>query len=69
VKQGIPAIAFSGVTGTQTAWNAPVENYVKVYADLSTTVTQALTSGSKPYLPANVWYAMMPYLHGRSEPS
>jgi 5'/3'-nucleotidase SurE len=30
VKEGIPAIAFSGRTGKQTAWNAGVENYATV---------------------------------------
>lgn len=55
VKEGIPAIAFSGATGDQTAWNAPVEDYMRIYADLSTTVTQALVSSGKPYLPSNIW--------------
>jgi 5'/3'-nucleotidase SurE len=31
VKEGIPAIAFSGRTGKQTAWNAGVENYATVW--------------------------------------
>lgn len=52
---GIPAIAFSGSTGSQTAWNAAVENYMKVYADLSTTVIQALSNSGTPYLPDNIW--------------
>lgn len=30
VKKGIPAIAFSGSTGSQTAWNAGVEKYETV---------------------------------------
>ena len=55
VKLGIPAIAFSGRTGKQTAWNAPVETYMRVYADLSNTVSQALTNSGKPYLPSNIW--------------
>jgi 5'/3'-nucleotidase SurE len=55
VKEGIPGIAFSGSTGSQTAWNAPVQTYEQVYADLSTTVTQALVSSGKPYLPSNAW--------------
>ena len=55
MKLGIPAIAFSGRTGKQTAWNAPVETYMGVYADLSTTVTQALTNSGKPYLPSDIW--------------
>lgn len=54
-KEGIPGLAFSGTTGSQTAWNAPVELYETVYADLSTTVTQAVTNSGKPYLPSNTW--------------
>lgn len=30
VKEGIPAIAFSGRTGSQTAWNANWSNYEAV---------------------------------------
>ena len=55
VKEGIPAIAFSGSTGDQIAWNAPVPNYAKVYADLSTNITETLLASGTPYLPANVW--------------
>ncbi|KAK4497681.1 hypothetical protein PRZ48_010334 [Zasmidium cellare] len=55
VKEGIPAIAFSGSSGHQTAWNAPVEPYMTIYADLSTNVTQTLTSSGKPYLPKDVF--------------
>jgi 5'/3'-nucleotidase SurE len=58
VRLGVPAIAFSGSTGTQTAWNASVEGYVQTYATLATTVTRYLTAGEKPYLPANVWYVL-----------
>ena len=54
-SMGIPAIAFSGSTGSQTAWNAAVETYMKVYSDLSTNVTQVLTDSGKPYLPDNIW--------------
>lgn len=55
VKEGIPGIAFSGKTGSQTAWNAPISGYEIVYANLSTIVTQALTSSEKPYLASNIW--------------
>ena len=55
VKEGIPGIAFSGTTGSPTAWNATTEKYSAIYADLSTTVTQALVSSGKPYLPPSVW--------------
>ena len=54
-KEGVPAIAFSGTTGTQTAWNTPVQTYQTVYADLSTNITQTLVASGKPYLPANIW--------------
>ena len=54
-KEGIPGIAFSGTTGTQTAWNATPETYEQVYADLSTNVTQTLLASGTPYLPKNVW--------------
>ena len=55
VKQGIPGIAFSGDSGDQTAWNAPLENYMTVYAELSTKLTSALVDSGKPYLPEDVW--------------
>lgn len=55
VKEGVPAIAFSGTTGSQTAWNATRESYMTIYADLSTNVTQALTKSGKPYLPEDVF--------------
>jgi len=55
VKEGIPGIAFSGTTGSQTAWNTAVQTYESVYADLSTTVTQALVNSGKPYLASNIW--------------
>lgn len=55
-KLGVPAIAFSGATGSQTAWNSAIEPYVQIYADLSTTVTHALVSGGHPYLPDGIWY-------------
>ncbi|KAL9594182.1 MAG: hypothetical protein Q9219_007180, partial [cf. Caloplaca sp. 3 TL-2023] len=54
-KESIPAIAFSGTTGSQTAWTAPVETYVNIYADLSTNVTQTLIASGKPFLPSNIW--------------
>lgn len=55
VKEGIPAIAFSGSSGSQTAWNEPVKHYVNVYADLATNITQTVAHSGKPYLPKNVW--------------
>ncbi|KAL8690578.1 MAG: hypothetical protein Q9218_004012 [Villophora microphyllina] len=55
-KEGIPAIAFSGSTGSQIAYTtSPVPSYVTTYAALSTNVTQTLLASSKPYLPSNIW--------------
>ncbi|OJK01335.1 hypothetical protein ASPACDRAFT_41596 [Aspergillus aculeatus ATCC 16872] len=54
---GIPAIAFSGATGEQTAWNvSAVPLYSQVYAELATKLTdQLIAGGDAPYLPDNVW--------------
>ena len=54
-KEGVPAIAFSGTTGEKVAWNTPVQDYQTVYADLSTTITQALVNSGSPYLPNDIW--------------
>lgn len=54
-KEGIPAIAFSGVSGTQTPYTAVSEPYVGIYADLATNLTQTLVASGKPYLPSNIW--------------
>ncbi|KAL9085038.1 MAG: hypothetical protein Q9165_007779 [Trypethelium subeluteriae] len=55
-KEGIPGLAFSGTTGSQTAWDVnPVPAYSTIYADLSTNVTNTLVASGKPYLPANIW--------------
>jgi len=55
VKEGIPGIAFSGTTGSQTAWNAAVSNYEIVYAQLATKITQTVTASGKPYLASNIY--------------
>ncbi|RAK96054.1 5'/3'-nucleotidase SurE [Aspergillus ibericus CBS 121593] len=54
-KQGIPAIAFSGSTGSQTAWNVSVPTYSTVYAELSTKLADALVASGTPYLPDDIW--------------
>ena len=54
-KEGIPAIAFSGSTGSQVAWTTATQTYQTVYANLSTNVTQTIIASGKPYLPANIW--------------
>jgi hypothetical protein len=53
---GILAIAFSGASGSPTAWNARTPAYSTVYAQLATQFTSALlTSGPKPYLASNIY--------------
>lgn len=53
---GIPAIAFSGATGSQTAWNASASypHYSQVYADLALNLTNHLIASGTPYLPKDV---------------
>jgi broad specificity polyphosphatase/5'/3'-nucleotidase SurE len=53
---GIPAVAFSGATGSQTAWNASATypDYSQVYADLALNLTDHLVASGAPYLPNNV---------------
>ncbi|CAI7616857.1 unnamed protein product [Penicillium glandicola] len=52
---GIPAIAFSGATGSQTSWNTSRPHYSDVYADLATNLTNQVVAAGKPYLPDDVW--------------
>ncbi|OJJ42823.1 hypothetical protein ASPZODRAFT_76159 [Penicilliopsis zonata CBS 506.65] len=53
---GIPAIAFSGDTGSQTAWDvSPVPLYSQVYAELATNLTDHLVASGTPYLPDDIW--------------
>jgi broad specificity polyphosphatase/5'/3'-nucleotidase SurE len=52
---GIPAIAFSGDSGSKTAWNETTPEYALVYAALSTTITQTLLASGAPFLPTGVW--------------
>lgn len=53
--EGIPAIAFSGTSGSQVSFNTATTTYQTVYADLSTNVTQTLLASGKPYLPDGIW--------------
>lgn len=56
VKAGVPAIAFSGATGTATGFDvSPVPSYAQVYADLAANVTNTLLASGTPYLPPTVW--------------
>ncbi|KAL2012477.1 hypothetical protein VTN00DRAFT_2 [Thermoascus crustaceus] len=53
---GIPAIAFSGSSGSQTAWNTPsVPLYSQIYAELSRNLTDSLIASGTPYLPNDIW--------------
>ncbi|KAF5235127.1 hypothetical protein FAUST_7252 [Fusarium austroamericanum] len=53
---GIPAIAFSGASGGNTAFNAkPVPERSLVYAELATTFVKKITDSGKPYLPKDVY--------------
>ena len=55
-SQGIPAIAFSGASGDQIAWDtSPLPLYVSIYADLAFNVTSTLLASGTPYLPKNTW--------------
>ncbi|PYH97153.1 acid phosphatase precursor [Aspergillus ellipticus CBS 707.79] len=54
-EAGIPAIAFSGSTGSQTAWDVTTPTYSTVYADLATKVTDELIAAGTPYLPDEIW--------------
>lgn len=55
IKEGVPAIAFSGTTGTQISYTDKTPLYAQIYADLSTNITMALIDSGKPYLPNDVW--------------
>jgi Survival protein SurE len=52
----IPGIAFSGSTGSQTAWTvSPVPDYVPLYANLAANLTTTLLESGTPYLPSGIW--------------
>ncbi|KAL8850931.1 MAG: hypothetical protein Q9221_004131 [Calogaya cf. arnoldii] len=56
VKLGIPALAFSGTSGSQISYTtSPIPIYVNTYASLSTNITQKLIASGKPFLPSNIW--------------
>lgn len=55
-EKKIPAIAFSGASGGNLAWDtSPVPLRSSLYADLATRLVNVLTAGGKPYLPEDVW--------------
>lgn len=53
--EGIPAIAFSGTSGSQVSYTTATQTYQTVYAQLSTNVTTTLVDSGKPYLPSGIW--------------
>ncbi|KAL2275549.1 hypothetical protein FJTKL_01939 [Diaporthe vaccinii] len=53
--EGIPAIAFSGTSGSQVSYTTATQTYQTVYAQLSTNVTTTLVGSGKPYLPDGIW--------------
>lgn len=54
-KNGIPAIAFSGASGSPTSWDSERPHYSDVYADLATNLTNQVIAAGKPYLPEDIW--------------
>lgn len=55
-NNNIPAIAFSGTTGSQTAWTSlPAPDYARLYAALSVNVTRTLLATAAPYLPPQTY--------------
>lgn len=55
VRQGIPAIAFSGRSGTPISYEADTPLYAQIYADLATNLTTHILESGAPYLPDGVW--------------
>ncbi|KAL2195321.1 survival protein sure-likephosphatase/nucleotidase-like protein [Corynascus similis CBS 632.67] len=51
----IPAIAFSGASDGNLAWNSPEAQRSRVYAELATTLTNTIIASGKPYLPDDVF--------------
>ncbi|KAB8270435.1 survival protein sure-like phosphatase/nucleotidase [Aspergillus minisclerotigenes] len=52
---GIPAIAFSGSSGSATAWDDPTPEYATIYAQLATKVVDKVVAAGTPYLPEDVY--------------
>ncbi|KAG8811239.1 hypothetical protein FRC17_002561 [Serendipita sp. 399] len=53
IRSGIPAIAFSGVSGEQHSYTNP-DPVADVYAQVATKLVNAVIQSGKPYLPAGV---------------
>ncbi|KAI0128975.1 survival protein sure-likephosphatase/nucleotidase-like protein [Xylariales sp. AK1849] len=55
-EAGIPAIAFSGGSSGNLAWNtSPVPTRSLVYAQLAEELTEVILASGTPYLPEDVW--------------
>ncbi|KAK2038724.1 5'/3'-nucleotidase sure [Colletotrichum somersetense] len=55
-KNGIPGIAFSGLTENRLAWNTePVPLPSTVYAELANRLVTKIVAAGTPYLPNNTW--------------
>lgn len=54
-NEKIPSIAFSGASDGTIPFSDPEAPRSKVYADLATTLTNAVIDSGKPYLPEDVW--------------
>lgn len=55
VKQGIPAIAFSGSSEDHAAWDETPPQSGLVYAELATRLTDQVIAGGAPYLPSGIF--------------
>lgn len=56
VNNGVPGIAFSGITASRLAWDTtPVPTESLVYADLSVNLTNAILDSGVPYLPDGIY--------------
>ncbi|PHH65659.1 hypothetical protein CDD81_1745 [Ophiocordyceps australis] len=56
VNRGLPAIAFSALSGPSAAWNtSPIPDRALLYADLAANLTNRILESGKPYLPPGVF--------------
>lgn len=55
VKQGIPAVAFSGASDEHAAWDAPPPASSLVYGDIAARLTDKLIAAGTPYLPEGIF--------------
>ncbi|KAH6839613.1 survival protein sure-like phosphatase/nucleotidase [Chaetomium sp. MPI-CAGE-AT-0009] len=54
-NEKIPALAFSGASDGTLSYASPEAQRSKVYAELATTLTNAVIASGKPYLPEDVF--------------